>query len=119
MKKNTALLIGLAVAIVIAVWVYCPVPQNVELEMMKIELDESKVKLEELEVDNDALIEENDTLRDHIYDNDIRWENEKEKIKYRNRRQVPNTRDEVLSHPLPEQLEWWNSKRSNADPSED
>lgn len=118
MKSNSSLAIAILMAIIIGIYIYQSVPPSAKIEELKIEKMRMEQLMDEMDDEYDQLLDEVDSLVGFIEKKDLNWSNEIKEIKKRNRRIVPKARDKVIDSDVDEQLMWWYTKRSNANPYE-
>ena len=113
MKTEHLIGIGLIVAAILLI-VYSPIKPSNKIESLKDERDDWMDQAMDLQDDNVQMNNHIDKLNAELDSLKIEWKDEDKDIIERNRYQVPRERNRVISEPVPDQLEWWESKRSNA-----
>lgn len=111
-RTNPTFVIVILIAVIIAVWMYRPIEDTVEIDRIKQENARIQSEYDRLDVDYGKLLDEYIILEDIIESGNIKWEKNEKDLKHINNKDVPNTRDDVISWDIPSQLEFWENKRA-------
>jgi len=111
LKGNPLFIVIILVVVIIVIWIWRPIADSAEVEVLRNENTNLQSEFDRLEIDYDQMVEKVDSLNKVIKSGDIKWEKDEKELDNINNKDVPRTRDDVISWGVPEQLEYWENKR--------